>query len=531
MPLHFAPAEILAAPDPARADVAVFVGFVRRRPDTALSAAQRKALAVAGWIDGATALPPSRIDSLWQVPLAVESWAEFDRLFDTVARPLADGQADERHGRCAATLGAAVRSFFLGGGRCAVVVRCGDPWPVLEPLPRNDAERAARQALVASRIAALLPERTTDRFDSTGWRGAEHLLGLEQAAMLCLPDLPEVFAPPPPRPDIEAPWVSAPEQFVECTTETPGDDASGARRVAAPRLDAAGALRWRDAVGRLRALLERFRRECVFVGALPLIQPEGSAWQRQLRADPLAALLQAELLRAPGAEPGGASSAFIQLATPWLKMPASRDLPQSLLPPDGLLAGVLARNALERGTFRSAAGMRQPMIALGEPVPTASQSPDHPWSRLAERVCVFAPGPDGWALCSDVTTSPASGWRGAQASRLVASMLRSARLLGADHVFAPNGPALWTQLRRAVEEWLLAAWRAGGLGGASPDDAFEVRCDETTMTQADRDAGRLVVRVALLPAAAVDRITVTFSLLAAPNAEGRETAALADAVA
>ena len=101
-----------------------------------------------------------------------------------------------------------------------------------------------------------------------------------------------------------------------------------------------------------------------------------------------------------------ASSAFVQLAYPWLSTRRAADLPQLLEPPDGLLAGLIAAGALARGTFRSVAGTLLPAVVDTEPV--ASLGPRLRSSRapFAERICLVARQPDGWALQSDVTTSP-----------------------------------------------------------------------------------------------------------------------------
>ena len=53
--------------------------------------------------------------------------------------------------------------------------------------------------------------------------------------------------------------------------------------------------------------------------------------------------------------------------------------------------------------------------------------------------------------------------------------------------------------RRQLESLLTALLAGGGLGGATPDEAFDVRCDRTTMTQADLDAGRLIAKITVLP--------------------------------
>jgi phage tail sheath protein FI len=55
-----------------------------------------------------------------------------------------------------------------------------------------------------------------------------------------------------------------------------------------------------------------------------------------------------------------------------------------------------------------------------------------------------------------------------------------------------NGEELWVRGREAVETFLMEQWRAGRLPGRRPEEAFFVRCDQTTMTQQDLDTGRFV---------------------------------------
>ncbi len=503
MPLVFEVATDPAPTASGRNDIACFVGHVARRAGTALPDGTAAALRRAGWIDGPWAADAARLAALDQLPVPVDSFTEFDRLYDWAARPVAAGGA----ARAATLLGAAVRAFFAQGGRRAVIVRTGDPWPLVEADP-GDAARAARRA-------ALLPAGSGDATDPRGWRGLAHLHGVEEASMVCLPDLPELWRVAPPPAATATPLLPAPETFVECGVESPPAADTSLARIAAPRLDAAGRRAWAAAVGEVRDFLLRARRDCLFVGALPLPAAEGGAAAARTRADPLAMLLAEGVLAADGADAGGASSALVQLGWPWLRLRNADDLAQGLTPPDGVLAGVLAAGALARGTFRSAAGRLLPEVIDAEPRPAWSAAPDGPWQRLATRVCLFAPDPGGWTLQSDVTASPDRAWRGGQASRLVASVLRAARDIGRPHVFGAGGPALWAALRAAMEQLLLAYWHAGGLGGGSAAEAFDVRCDRATMSQADLDAGRVVCRVELLPAAALDRITVTFALAAA----------------
>jgi hypothetical protein len=206
----------------------------------------------------------------------------------------------------------------------------------------------------------------------------------------------------------------------------------------------------------------------------------------------------------------------VQLAWPWLATGVSSDLPESLEPPDGVLAGLVAAGALSRGAFRSVAGdtsmARLRDIAGATPVPSWSGDDASATSRLARHVCVFAPLPDGWALQSDVTTSPVEAWRFGGASRLMSCVMRAARAAGDAVVFEGNGPALWQMLRTTIEDLLLGFWREGAFSGASAAQAFAVRCDRSTMTQNDLDNGRLVVEITVWPAASIERITVVLKL-------------------
>ena len=62
-------------------------------------------------------------------------------------------------------------------------------------------------------------------------------------------------------------------------------------------------------------------------------------------------------------------------------------------------------------------------------------------------------------------------------------------------VFEPNNEVLWAKVRHSVANFLTALWRLGALQGTTPEQAFYVRCDRTTMTQADIENGRLIVLV------------------------------------
>jgi hypothetical protein len=512
--LVFTTAAPPAPPAPNRTDVAFFAGFVARRRGVPLPATVLAELAAAGWKDGPWRRNEAALDSALQLPITIESWDAFDALFAWEARPLRSSG-----GRCTTYLGAAIRSFFANGGRRAILVRTGDPWPFIE----DGKHRADKRR---DRIRALLPgfadaaAMPFDPLTPSSWRGLHHLYGIGDATLVVLPDLPDACASEPVPAPAQRDPPTPPEGFVECSEDEPAPiNDTGLTRLPAPRSDSAGYAAWGLAAAGVRDFLARHRRDCLFIGALPLPDRDnrrpGVEGAVYAESELLAYLRRVSVLEDEAvrvAPAGTAASAFVQLAWPWLATRRSADLPEGLEPPDGVISGVIAASALARGTFRSVAGTALPDVVSGTPVPQWGFGASSPGVALAERVCVIAREPDGWTLVSDVTTSPDPAWRQGGVSRLVASVLRAARRLGEGVVFEPNGPVLWARLTRSMQELLADYWREGGLRGETSAEAFDVRCDRSTMSQNDLDAGRLIAHVTVVPASSIERIVIVLAL-------------------
>src|SRR6185369_90150 len=62
-------------------------------------------------------------------------------------------------------------------------------------------------------------------------------------------------------------------------------------------------------------------------------------------------------------------------------------------------------------------------------------------------------------------------------------------------VFEPNDAVLWAKITRNVEAFLTNVWRSGALLGTTPEEAFYVRCDESTNPPEVRDLGQVVAEV------------------------------------
>ena len=90
----------------------------------------------------------------------------------------------------------------------------------------------------------------------------------------------------------------------------------------------------------------------------------------------------------------------------------------------------------------------------------------------------------------------------------VADLLRSV-------ASGPNAEPTWARVRQAVAADLTARWREGAVG-ATPDRAFFVRCDRSTMTQGDIDAGRLVCLVGVAPVRPAEFVVLRITQMVAP---------------
>jgi len=530
----------------ARADVALFVGLVPRRTGMPVPPALRVRLEQAGWAGlGPFARGPSAVEALLDVPVPLDSWGEFEALFAWDQRIVRPGAPD----RMPCALGLAVRSFFEAGGARAYVVRTGDPLPLLPAGPAAGIITAKRRLLdwAASapppspghRVPLLPgfgPGSPPQATDPGTWRGVAHVLGVDDAAMLSLPDLPELFSGAPmPLPAIPTP-PPVPEAFRPCAPAVPGyEPPLRAERpaIAAARLGRSGYRDWARGLRHVLDLLatprgSAHRRDVMLVASLPL--PALVASPAAPETWPLA-MLDRSGVPQPGerlTDPHNLGSARLQLAWPWIETDASGAMPEGIEGAEGVLMGAIARTALRLGAFRSAAGTSLPTVHRILPdIGTGALRrglPDGRADWLGDRLSVIGRRVDGHVLLSDATMSADRIWRSAGVSRLMGIIQRAARGLAQDLLFEPAGQALWNTIRSDLERFMERLRQAGALDGATVDQAYTVRCDHSTMTQSDIDNGRTVVSIAFTAAQPIQRITVTLAVGSQGDIAAREAA-------
>jgi uncharacterized protein len=169
---------------------------------------------------------------------------------------------------------------------------------------------------------------------------------------------------------------------------------------------------------------------------------------------------------------------------------------QLLLPPSGFLAGLYANTDITRGVHKAPANIVvQEALGLEASINTAQQEVLNPLGINCIRQFTWG----GFRVWGARTLSSDPQWHYINVRRYFLYLEHSLANSTSWVVFEPNGPALWAAVATSVSDFLYNEWTNGRLYGARPTDAFFVRCDTTTMTQADLDNGRLVCIIGVAP--------------------------------
>jgi phage tail sheath protein FI len=166
-------------------------------------------------------------------------------------------------------------------------------------------------------------------------------------------------------------------------------------------------------------------------------------------------------------------------------------------PPSGHLAGIYARTDATRGVHKAPAN--EPVrgaVGLTYRVARAEQGE----LNSAGVNCIrFFPDAGIRVWGARTLAEEASEWRYVNVRRLF-NMIEESIARGTRWtVFEPNDFSLWQAVTRDVGAFLTLLWRDGALVGATPAQAFFVKCDAETNPPEVVDAGRLVIEVGIAP--------------------------------
>ncbi len=210
-------------------------------------------------------------------------------------------------------------------------------------------------------------------------------------------------------------------------------------------------------------------------------------------------------------EATGYDSMFATLYWPWIEVynPAA-GIPE-LMPPSSAMAGVWGRTDDTRGVHK-APGNEIVRGAIGLAANTTRPERDQ-LNPVGINVILAQPGM-GIRVWGARTLSSDTSWRYINVRRLF-NYIETSILQGTQWVvFEPNDLELWQRIKRTINGFLANLWRQGALFGATPADAFYVKCDAETNPPSVIDAGQVIIEIGICPVKPAEFVVFQISQLA-----------------
>jgi uncharacterized protein len=225
--------------------------------------------------------------------------------------------------------------------------------------------------------------------------------------------------------------------------------------------------------------------------------------------------LNAQQIKEWRVDVAGYDSKFAALYWPWVKVfdPASGT--NEFVPPSGHMAGIWGRNDDTRGVHKAPANeVIRGVIDLELNITKS----EHDQLNPSGINCIRSFPGRGIRVWGARTLSSDAEWRYINVRRLF-NFLEKSILRGTQWVvFEPNDMDLWGRIRRTITAFLTRTWRDGALFGATPADAFFVKCDSETNPPDVIDAGQVVCLIGVSPVKPAEFVVFRLSQFSAGGA-------------
>ena len=185
--------------------------------------------------------------------------------------------------------------------------------------------------------------------------------------------------------------------------------------------------------------------------------------------------------------------------------------------PSGMLAGIYARTDAQRGVWKAPAGQEASLTGVRELSYKMTDGQNGQLNPLGINCLRTFPvtGRVVWgARTLDGADRLASQWKYVPVRRL-ALYIEESLYRGTQWViFEPNDEPLWAQIRLNVGAFMHNLFRQGAFQGASPREAYFVKCDAETTTQNDIDRGIVNLLVGFAPLKPAEFLIIKISQIA-----------------
>lgn len=186
----------------------------------------------------------------------------------------------------------------------------------------------------------------------------------------------------------------------------------------------------------------------------------------------------------------------------------------------GAVAGVMARIDTTRGVWKAPAGTEADVRGILDLEVKLSDREQGVLNKVgANALRSFPSGFVVWgARTLAGTDDDPSEWKYVPVRRfalfLEESLYRGTRWI----VFEPNDEPLWANIRKNIRAFMMGLFRQGAFQGSNPDQAFYVKCDSETTTEADRNLGIVNIEVGFAPLKPAEFVVIRIQQIA-PDSE------------
>jgi phage tail sheath protein FI len=186
-----------------------------------------------------------------------------------------------------------------------------------------------------------------------------------------------------------------------------------------------------------------------------------------------------------------------------------------VLPPSSAVAGVYAATDTNRGVWKapanvSVANVIEPVVKLTS-LKQETLNVDTDSGKSIDALRAFA-GKGTLVWGARTLDGNDNEWRYIPVRRFFNMVEESVKKSTYWAVFEPNDANTWVKIRGMIENYLIQKWREGALAGATPKEAFFVKCGlGTTMTSQDILEGRMNVEIGMAVVRPAEFIILKFS--------------------
>jgi len=193
---------------------------------------------------------------------------------------------------------------------------------------------------------------------------------------------------------------------------------------------------------------------------------------------------------------------------PWVYVNDPLTGSKKLIPPVGHICGIYARVDILRGVDKAPANETiDGILSLEKDIDSEKQGILNP---KGINVIRSFPG-RGYLVWGARTISRKPMWKYINVRRLFIFIEKSVERSTQWAVFEPNNERLWSRVKTSLVQFLTTVWKTGALMGTTPEEAFFVRVDRTTMTQNNIDNGMLIVVIGIAPVKPAEFVIFKFA--------------------